>query len=208
MKPLLVLWLTVVAGISATTVTALGQTPYSYNCASDRVLIGVRGWQGMWMDGAQAICAKIRSDGTINSSDVVYTTRAGGTGGWGTTSGTYRCPSGQVLTGFVGGRGSYVNTIRTLDCQPFDAGRRISVDPIGFVTAFAQKSGTYLTDLCQYGMVARGISGKAGIYLDTFGLECGYVSGAERPTYGGGTRSTDQPKIICTPRPENNYCRR
>jgi hypothetical protein len=151
---------------------------YSYDCPSGRVLIGIGGRQGSWMDAAWGICGRIRSNGTINSGDRVTTTRAGGTGG---RTGGAVCPSGQVLVGFTGAANSYVNSIRTITCSTWDATNRIANNAVYGHNAFSSRSGFYIQTLCKYGMTASGIQGNAGSYLDTFSVKCAYQPYANPP---------------------------
>lgn len=152
---------------------------YDYRCPTDYVLIGIGGRQGAWMDAAWGICGRIRSNGTLNSGDRRVTRRAGGSGG--TTKGRV-CPSGHVLVGWSGTARTYVHTIRTIRCSPWDTSNRIASGRQSYYYLFPEKgAGTFSNTLCQYGMIGVGISGQAGAYLDRFQVRCAYAPYANPP---------------------------
>lgn len=151
---------------------------YDYRCPADYVLIGIGGRQGSWMDAAWGICGRIRSDGTLDSGDRRVTRRAGGTGG--TAKGRV-CPNGRVLVGQSGTGRTYVNTIRHIRCARWDASRRVATTTSYPYELFPARSGTFSNSSCDYGMVAIGITGQAGIYLDRFALKCAYAPYANPP---------------------------
>ncbi len=179
--------------VAGTMVMSAGSSPqpaadYTISCSSDRALIGIRGWQGWWMDGIQGICARIDGNGSLISGDIILTSRAGGTGIGGSKRSDHACPSGYVLTGWKGTRGSYVNTIHTLVCKRFDAGTRSATGSATERNAFEQKPGTAVSGACTDSKYGTAFAGAAGIYLDSATLVCGIPalptggSGAKRPT--------------------------
>lgn len=166
---------------------------YTISCSSDRALIGIRGWQGWWMDGIQGICAKIDGSGALISSDINRTTRAGGTGIGGSKQSDHACPTGYVLTGWKGTRGSYINTIHTLVCKRFDRSTRSATGSATERTAFERKSGTAVSGSCPDSKYGTAFAGAAGIYLDSATLVCG------TPALPRGGSPSKQPKQTMLP---------
>lgn len=190
--------LVALVALGLTTTAARAQARYSITCPEGRVLTGIRGWQGWWMDGIQGVCANVSSSGAIISSDVSLTSRAGGTGTGGSTRSEYRCPSGKVLTGWKGTKGSYVNTMHRIQCQPFDAGTRRAVSSPTEHNAFSYKSGDAISGSCSSGEVGRGFTGYAGLFLDSTRLSCGYAISST--SSGSSGSSLKRPPITKLPR--------
>lgn len=195
----------------------------TYACPSGSVMIGIQGRQGQWMDGVKGVCAKLATDGGVDRTSTTSTTYVGGTGG---TSGTYYCAPGYVVAGFAGSQGTYVNSIHSLTCAPWSAATRTGGNNVTARSAFAQKGGTFLSELCTYGRVSTGIEGSAktvkeGIwpfqvtktYLATFGVSCNYAPGATipqtaaRPQPGAGGDWTGTTDPNCTIDPATGRCR-
>lgn len=151
---------------------------YDYRCPAGYVLIGIGGRQGSWMDAAWGICGRVRSDGSLNSGDRRVTRRAGGTRG--TRRGRV-CPNGRVLVGHSGTARTYVNTIRHIRCATWSADHRVAATRSYPYELFPPRTGTFSNSSCDYGMVAIGITGEAGVYLDRFRLKCAYAPYADPP---------------------------
>ena len=141
-------------------------------CRPGRVLVGVQGWGGVWIDSVQAICARFDINGV---SDAQPEGRVfGGAGGERPLSG--KCPNGTVVGSIeVSGTNdsSFVGFI-SLNCL------NSSRNPVGgdMMKGTGRNSedlgfhGFHGEQRCPPGTVAVGILGRAGKFVDAFGLIC------------------------------------
>lgn len=150
-------------------------------CPAGRVLVGFTGWQGRWMEGIQGECARIGAAGTIDSADLVNTSRVGRTdASTQMTPRTVTCGGRKVVIGFAGERSEHVWDIHGIQCADFDPARRAAVGTPVWLPAFTHRNqGSALVQFCLDGRVAVGMTVETGSgHLDHFNLICQFVAGA------------------------------
>ena len=146
-----------------------GGTETRVECGDDRVLVGVTGRAGAWLDNLFLRCARV--DGATLSDVVTLdagSQRIGGLGG--SRSYTLQCPPGQVVKGVAAYQGTYVNRIG-LYCRGWDGtgwtGSGSLVGPAGGT------GGSYDRRDCDdrtRPVVA--LRGREGNYVDAIGIVC------------------------------------
>jgi hypothetical protein len=195
------------------------QANYNLNCPANRVLVGIAGGQGSWMNYVRGSCARIRGNGTIDRRDIQMTGTAGKYKREGKK--VVSCPNDKVMVGFTGAAKKYVHTIRTITCRGWDRNRRVSRGRVSSVTAFSKKNGSYIQALCPENRIANGIRGKHGIWVDRFTVNCNLARGANPPPIAKST-TTNRPTTgtvkkgsggqMCVPAsvpcPSGTICRR
>ena len=157
-----------------------GGNDFEHICGLGRVLIGVRGYTGVWIDNVQAVCARVNDD---NVSDAQPEGQVFG-GNRPLTSGV-NCPGRTVIAGltvntnrdkpFLGFIAPLCADFFTANILPNPTGMR------GTGLLASERSGTIWaefvtpdeTQKCPAGTVAVGIRGRAGQFLDALGLICG-----------------------------------
>jgi hypothetical protein len=151
-----------------------GGRSYRVRCPAGSVLVGLEAHVGQWIDGIAALfCQQVKADGTLG-----VTTRSSGSAGG--TMGGYasgRCPSGSVIGTYVGRYGQYVHQIYG-HCYTWRSTRRF--DRYAEKTPSAAVGGTLFPagattnggECTKPYQPAVGIYGRAGMYLDSFGLIC------------------------------------
>jgi hypothetical protein len=157
-----------------------GGITYNRRCATGSVLTGVIGVAGDWMDAVGAICAPVRTDGTLGTPS--SSALAGGDGG---TSGTIerRCSAGKVVTSVQVRHGLVLlNNLRVVlnlvvVCSAWDPVARTwsTAQPqslAGFNSGSGRESRTDTPACASQRQPATGIHGRAARYLDSFGLYC------------------------------------
>ena len=139
-------------------------------CKPGRVLVGVQGWGGVWIDSVQAVCARFDTNGV---SDVQPEGRVfGGAGGERPLSG--KCPNGTVVgsievsgtndSSFVGFISlNCLNSSRNSVGGDMMRGTGRNSEDLGF-------HGFHGEQRCPPGTVAVGILGRAGKFV-----QVGYV---------------------------------
>jgi hypothetical protein len=149
-------------GPSAIAFGGPGGSAFRITCRSDGVLVGLSASYGDWIDGVVAIdLGEEHASGSV-----------GGPGGRIHTQA--RCPAGMVVAGLGGGYGLYVNSI-LLRCQRWDSQTKSMGRGAGIVITLAGlQSAPHEGDrnVCSENHVAFGLSGKAGVYLDSVELFC------------------------------------
>lgn len=153
-------------------VGSLGGNAFTRDCPASHVLTGIRWRRGLVLDGVGIKCRPVRSDGTLGT-EINSGTMAGGNGG---TAGSASCPGSTVIVSQAGASQAGVGIgILVLGCfRWFPASRswggssldHISVKTGGVVPAI-------VTSTCTLGtQPARGIRGRHGMVVDSFGLRC------------------------------------
>jgi hypothetical protein len=163
-----------------------GGTAFSQNCATNEVVIGFKGTVDPpdaatnWLRGFQAICGSLSITGTTTFS--VHTTQAEtlpqpGTG-VGSTTQTRTCAANQMVVGFSGQSGGYMDQLDFI-CAPLNIG---GTSPnytltVGTPSAPLQFLGgpggsPFAAINCPAGQIAVGDTGRAGGFVDAFGLLC------------------------------------
>src|SRR6267143_356058 len=141
-----------------------GGNNFNLDCGNDRVLIGVSGKKGEWLDRLRGECIKVTTDGTwLGTSSA--TAGAGGDGG---NTFAVTCPRNTAIKGMNGRYGSFVNRLR-LRCRPLG-----ELGENSTVYASGSKPGghSFNNQFCADGKPARGFHGKAGWYVNSVGLIC------------------------------------
>src|SRR5688572_5089669 len=160
-----------------------GGNYFDYPCGQGRVLVGLRGSAGVWIDSVQAICARVDASGAVVDPQPQRQTY----GGSRPIDKTVTCPSQMAVISA---------SISETEKQPFAGSIRLTCRQIsrwtdgGSETVELRGSGHlrgYLTPVgggnaiegdfrassCPSQSYAVGISGRSSSYLDAFGLMCG-----------------------------------
>jgi hypothetical protein len=146
-----------------------GGSAVRVDCGDDRVLVGVTGRAGAWLDNLFLRCARVSgaslSDVRTLDNNVQ---RIGGLGGF--THYTVQCPSGQVVKGVMVYQGSFINRIG-LYCRVWDGngwtGSGNLVGPAGGV------GGSYDRRDCEErSRPVVALYGREGNYVDALGIIC------------------------------------
>ena len=146
-----------------------GGTSTRVECGDDRVLVGVTGRAGMWLDNLFLRCAKVHG---ATLSDITTldngSQRIGGLGGMHTY--TVQCPAGQVVKGVMVYQGGFINRVG-LYCRVWDGngwtGTGQSVGPAG------GSGGAYDRRDCEdRSRPVVALWGREGNYVDALGIIC------------------------------------
>ncbi|MEX1362213.1 MAG: DUF4215 domain-containing protein [Nannocystaceae bacterium] len=158
-----------------------GGGAFEEECPEGEVVIGVMGRAGAYVDRVQVQCGSVELTSSETGS-IQVSVEPGGTmtpqGGGGGGDFSLGCEPGQVVVGFGGRSGSYLDQL-SLRCAPV----LVLDDPqagamsIGFGAAVNTESagggggGSFIAE-CPVGEVATIARGRAGNFLDAFGLSC------------------------------------
>jgi len=146
-------------------------TRVSVTCDNHRVLVGVTGKAGSWLNNIFLKCAAVSGATLSDVKTLNYTyQRIGGMCGVGCHDYTVQCPSGQVVKGVMVYRGGYVNQIG-LYCRGWDGtgwtGTGNLVGPKGGT------GGTYdRRDCDRRTQPVVGLVARAGWWVDALGIRC------------------------------------
>ena len=177
--PTIVLLMSIVspAALSAQEVVRLdimgsaGGNHFEYICTPGRVLVGVRGYTGVWIDNVQAVCAKVGANGVSDprpEGPVFGSNRA--------ANNDYHCSSGLVAAGMYvenNRDNPYLGLVRPL-CADFFT-RRI-LDLVTAAPRGMMGTGRLLypaVQNCPANLVAVGIRGRASQFVDALAITCG-----------------------------------
>jgi hypothetical protein len=143
-----------------------GGAPINVTCGAGRVLVGVSGRAGSWLDNLFLRCATV--SGTTLRDVQTIPARIGGLGG--TRNYGLQCPDGQVVKGVMVYRGIYINRIG-LYCRGWDGagwtGTGNLVGPAG------GDGGSYdRRDCSSPAQPVVGLHGRSGNYVDALGIRC------------------------------------
>ena len=162
-----------------------GGNSYEYICGPGRVLVGFRGYTGVWIDSVQAVCAKVDANGVSDAQ-----TEGPVFGGNPNVFNSAICPDGTVIAGlalsnnkdkpFLGYIAPVCARLFTRDFLPNPDSRAMKgsgrlaseggrTGPLGIFSVY----GAAITQECPGATVAVGIHGRAGKFLDALGLICG-----------------------------------
>ncbi len=160
-----------------------GGSDFSDSCADGQVLVSFTGtWGGMYMglESLQASCATI---GVSSSAPYQVTLTPGGSvlGPHGqespqTIDGV--CPDGQVVTGFEGRSGDWIDQL-TFYCSPLTITENAGTFTLDvgagapIATAVGPETGNPFSSIsCPTGKIAVGLVGRSGAAIDAIGLAC------------------------------------
>lgn len=158
-----------------------GGAAFADHCSSHaagKVLIGIKGRSGGYVDSIRGICASVNQ--VLMPESVSSTTHRGGSGG--STAYEFRCPTGHALVGLHGRAGFYIDQVG-IKCAPLDTtardGRTIGTPaaPEGLAGSFARATsggsgGTAFDLTCPGNLPARTLMGRAGTFVDRLQLGC------------------------------------
>jgi hypothetical protein len=179
-----------IAIVSGETLTAqqggAGGSAYVDICPGNQVVIGYQGFLtapsvGLTLvGGVQTLCGELGLEG----SPPVLTTSPGATfpmrGASQTSPWSQLCPAGQVVVGFSGGSGLYLDQV-AFQCASWvvtddGGGEELSPGSVVTLTAAGGDTGGPFQIACPSGQLARGSNVKAGDWVDSFGLICGSLT--------------------------------
>lgn len=146
-----------------------GGTSTRVECGDGRVLVGVTGRAGSWLDNLFLRCARVNGAALTDVTTLDHgAQRIGGLGGL--RSYTVQCPSGQVVKGIMVYQGSYINQIG-LYCRGWDGtgwtGSGQLVGPVG------GSGGSYDRRDCEdRSRPVVALWGREGNYVDALGIIC------------------------------------
>lgn len=166
--------LAIVATASAgTTGTAGGSggTDFNLSCGLSKVLVGIEGKAGAFVDSVQGVCVQINDDGSWQGSTTA-TARAGGSGG---TAFHLTCPSGHAVTGIKGRAASYIDRLE-VQCARLGRLAKPVITTTYFLAGVAGGTGGSVFGplICpDNDAPALAIRGRASTWVDSIRLECG-----------------------------------
>jgi len=151
------------------TVGGPGGTHFEFSCGTGKVLVGVKGRAGMWLDNISFKCATV-SGATLGA--VTTSGSFGGTGG--TKSYDLQCPSGHVVKGLSIYRGSYVHQIG-LYCRIWQGTGWGNTGKL--VGPAGGSGGTYdRRDCLEHSQPVVAVHGRRGWYVNAIGITCDEVT--------------------------------
>lgn len=167
-----------------------GGSPFGRVCYSGQVARGLHGSAGRLVDSIGLLCTKIwiaigDSGGTreykVAVQPTVHGVLVGGSGG---SSFELGCPDGEILGGIFGRAGTQVNRIGVECVRPVvhendDGTLRLELLDGARLGPEGGTGGTSFTYDCGGTRAAVGMRGRAGTYVDKFGVIC------ERLSVGG-----------------------
>ena len=146
-------------------------TPVEVSCGSDRVLVGVKGRAGMWINNMFLICARV-SGGTLSDIRALeYSSqRIGGlASSLFTKDYKVQCPTGQVAAGVMVYRGSYINQVG-LYCRIWTSAGTTTGNLNG---PAGGSGGTFDARTCtERRRPVTALHGREGSYIDALGVRC------------------------------------
>ncbi len=147
-----------------------GGSSFSRRCPDGKVLTGLRVKSGLWIDAVGLICRPVLANGSLGSqsSDGPM---AGGSGG---TIIDHACPAGMVIVRVQVDWDDLVGDLRP-NCRDWNPSTRQWGGPGGINLQALTKppSGHHDDVWCESArQPAAGIHGRAGSYLDAFGIYC------------------------------------
>lgn len=147
-----------------------GGSAYTRSCSAGYALSGLRYRKGATFDAVGILCRPILSDGHLGPETTVGTLVGGGGG----TVAIIHCPTGTIASGAEIDYATYLGRV-ILYCRTWNASTRTFGGTTSDVdTGFdLQPFKTAATELCEAAaQPVHAIRGRAGIYVDAFGLIC------------------------------------
>jgi hypothetical protein len=143
-------------------------------CPDRKVLVGIKGMSGSWMNSVRGVC--MRFDDIGNRSGLAQTVAHGGPDG--TRSFALRCPSSQAVVALKVVSGSYVHSVK-LKCSELSAsGTAITNGTLDSFTSVGDPGPVTTNLLCGDDRPASGLVVRWGSFVDAIGLQCGLGSSA------------------------------
>ena len=155
-----------------------GGQPFSLDCGGDSVLAGVNARTGTLVDAVEAVCVKVKADGSWTGG-YVSKGRAGGSGG-GPIS--LYCDEGWAVMGIHGRSGALVDKLG-VRCGKLGAQGGVVkiVEGNAMRGPSGGNGGSPFDDTCPGGQVGRGLNGRAGTRIDQIELACHNPSVPSQP---------------------------
>jgi hypothetical protein len=160
-----------------------GGYPVDEMCAANEVVIGFNVTSSppttTYLQSVEALCGTLSVTGSAPSYAVGVASAEAllAHGSIGSVFQTATCPTGQMVVGFGGRSGFYIDQI-ALVCAPLTiatapGGYALSVGATTAVAAVGGSGGSpFQSSTCPAGQVAVGDFGSAGTELDAYGLKC------------------------------------
>jgi hypothetical protein len=137
-------------------------------CPAGSVAVGFRGRAGAYIDQIQLSCSSLNGDGSLGGGNVAAGPHHGGGGGGDFDE---SCDTGQVLVGFAGRSGDYIDQLYGQCSTPaFVAG--LGGGSSRTVHTLGGGGGSPFAAACPAGAVMIGIQGQAGTLVDHLGFIC------------------------------------
>ena len=151
-----------------------GGTAFSHKCADGMVLVGLSARSGQWIDRLEGVCQNPSM--TTGMWDNMGGSGVGPVGQdhFGTSDTYMKCSPGYAIKEFSGGAGWYVHSI-DVTCYKLGSSARTGGTTENHVKVGTTGGTPYGPYKCPDSKPAIGIFGRAGTYLDRFGLICGYI---------------------------------
>jgi hypothetical protein len=144
-----------------------GGESFGKRCEADKVLVGLRGLAGNFVDSIEVICAQIdRAGHWVAVIPHLYPSRPG------LAPFDLRCPQHHAVSGIVGQASALVDKLR-IYCGPLGAEGALGSVGSMLAGSIGGNGGTPFGPFhCVDGKPAAGIGGRSGVYLDQIYLVC------------------------------------
>ncbi len=168
-----------------------GGGAFEQSCNPGEVIVGFNGTMDAptdmdakaWLKSAEAICGTLSLTGTgPYQVTVMESGRAGPVGGVSSVElNPAKCPPNQVVVGYGGRSGNYIDAL-DFQCAALlinggPGSYTLSIDTPSTSTPIGGTGGGAFGPYnCDTGQVAVGMAGQSGAWIDSFGLLCGTVS--------------------------------
>lgn len=153
-----------------------GGNPFTLNCPDGKVLVGIRGRAGSFIDSIRGVCKRFDEIG--NGTGTETTALVGGTGG--TSNYELRCPSGEVVVGLKARAAWLVDRLQIV-CGAINEDGRVQGD--GHTDPFTAggTGGDQFSLMCPHPvgqsflrLPVVGLKGRADSWLDNISIICGF----------------------------------
>jgi large repetitive protein len=153
------------------TIGGAGGNPFALSCNADETVVGVHGnSDGTHVTKVGVQCVSVDTNGRW-IGDPVNRSMAGGGGGTVGPEYARTCPRDFALSGFRGRAGQYINQL-DFECRALTPQGRLS-GAGQFLGAVGGTGGTATGPYaCSTGNPVSRLTGRAGWWLDAFGMEC------------------------------------
>lgn len=150
-----------------------GGTTFTITCGPDRVLVGIAGASGQWVDRVQGLCMQVTNDGQWIGSETSTPPTMGTSG----TPFSIRCAANSAVSALSGRSGSWVDRLQ-VHCSPLSfAGSMQSTLQLAGAAGGTGGTTGFGPNTCEDRRPARAITGTMGQALGVgtvgrIGLRC------------------------------------
>ena len=150
-----------------------GGTAFTITCGPDRVLVGITGASGQWVDRVQGLCMQVTNDGQWIGSETMTPPTTGTSG----TPFSLRCAANSAVSALSGRSGSWVDRLQ-VHCSPLSfAGSIQSTLQLAGAVGGTGGTAAFGPNRCEDRRPARAITGTMGQVLGVgtvgrIGLRC------------------------------------